>query len=230
MGNNETHNEAMSFGCSNINVKLGGQSILENVSLEIHPGQISFLKGHSGCGKSTLIRAMLGIVPITSGRVFLDGQEVFSGSKRNRHSVNPVYPFVSALFQELFLWPHLTCQENLDVANQEKMSSTFDNQIRVFQEQLGVTPLLNRFPSQLSHGQRQRVAFFRALSNEPKYLMLDEPTSALDSMNVKIFGDILDSLKKMGAGILIITHDDRLISSKDGTVNIMENGRMKNGK
>lgn len=182
----------------------GKTAILDRVDAEVAPGTITALLGSNGCGKSTLLRAMALIEPIDRGTVTVD-QTTYDASEDAGRAEHSPWPTVTVVFQQLFLWPHLRVRENLTLAQSQRdavAAARFNDLVRRFH----IEKLVDRYPNELSLGQRQRVALARALAVGPRYLLLDEVTSALDIEHVTSLLAYLKTLRDEGLGILLVTH------------------------
>lgn len=179
------------------------QRVLSGVDVEVSQGSITALLGANGCGKSTLLRALALIEPIDAGVVEVDGHRY---RYAKRVTGPPPWPAVTMVFQQLFLWPHLTVRRNITLPQEQLggagAAETFNDVVRMFD----LTKLLDRYPNEISLGQRQRVALARALAVRPRYLLLDEVTSALDIEHVTTLLGYLRTLREAGIGILLVTH------------------------
>lgn len=205
----------------NLNVYLEGSSIVKNCSLEIQKGEIFSLLGVSGCGKSTLIKAVLGLIPSSSGRVFLNGRDLTELPPEKRDC--------TVVFQDLRLFPHLTVGENIAFPlHFQKKNKTEER--KIVEELLSLVSLegfSRRTIESLSGGQKQRVAIARALAQNAELLLLDEPFSSLDPNLRKEMGELLLHLReKRGLSVLLVTHDheealrlsDRIALMKEGEI------------
>ncbi len=170
------------------------------------PGQgVTVLFGHSGCGKTTCLRAIAGLVRVEQGEVQVNSVQWQSWD--GKVFVPTFEREIGYVFQEPSLFPHLNVDQNLIYA--EKRTKT---QSSVFQRAsilplLGIDKLLNRYPSQLSGGEKQRVAIARALLTQPKLLLMDEPLSALDHARKQEFLPYLERLQRMwDLPIVYVTH------------------------
>lgn len=181
----------------------GGMDVLRGVDIEVRPGKISVLIGPSGSGKTTLVRALALIDCPSSGCISFDGHEYSFPLKRGVH-IEPPWPELTVVFQQHFLWPHLTLRQNIELPLREKSSSrhTVEELIKVFQ----MSEFIDRYPNQASVGQRQRTALVRAFALEPKYILLDEITSALDVEQTGAVIQHLLTLREGGIGVLVVTH------------------------
>ena len=194
---------------------------LHDASFTVEKGELVVIVGPSGAGKTTLLNILGGMDTLTTGRVYLDGEEI---SRLNRKQlVNYRREDVGFVFQFYNLIGNLTALENVELANQICRNPLDAEQIL---RDVGLEDRMGNFPSQLSGGEQQRVAIARALAKNPKLLLCDEPTGALDYMTGKAILKLLqDTGKKTGMTVVIITHNsaltamaDRVIRVKNGTV------------
>ena len=194
---------------------------LHNATFSVEKGELVVIVGPSGAGKTTLLNILGGMDTLTSGKVYLDGQEVSALNKRQltqyrREDVGFVFQFYN-------LVGNLTALENVELANQICRDPL--DAAAVLQD-VGLGGRMKNFPSQLSGGEQQRVAIARALAKNPKLLLCDEPTGALDYQTGKTILKLLqDTGRKTGMTVIIITHNaaltamaDRVIRVKNGTV------------
>lgn len=188
-----------------INKTLGGREILKDVSIEISPGRVSCLIGPSGSGKTTLLRALALIDLPDRGQVIIDGREYTFPRKKAKETLAP-WPIVTAVFQTLFLWPHLTLLENIALPCRNIQGIDANKEIESLIDFFEMSPFIKRFPNQASLGERQRVALARALILKPRYLLLDEITSALDIEQTARILNYLQTLRGLETGMLVITH------------------------
>lgn len=199
----------------------GPQTVLDDVTLEVSPGDLLVVLGPSGCGKSTLLRLIAGLENPDGGRILLDGRDITGLEPQKRKT--------AMVFQNYALYPHMTVYENLAfplrVVHTPK--SEMDRIVRQTAELLELEQLLDRRPAQLSGGQRQRVALGRGLVRKPSIFLLDEPLSNLDAaLRVRMRQEIVALQKRLGITMVYVTHDqtealtmaDRMIVLKDGAV------------
>lgn len=190
---------------SNIHKSFKDNTVLSGVDIQIEQGSITCLIGPSGSGKTTLLRALALLDYPDQGRIDVDGRS-YEFPLPSKQKVDPPWPHVTAVFQSLFLWPHLTLRENimLPAKNIEGLDAeSYLSELIDFFEMKG---FIDQYPNQASIGQRQRVAVARALILNPSYILMDEITSALDiEQSAKILVK-LSQLKDRNMGIFLITH------------------------
>ena len=197
---------------------------LDNVSFTVPKGQITAIIGPSGSGKSTLLHIIGGVDRPTSGKVFVDGQDVFAQNDENlavfrRRQVGLIYQFYNLI-------PILNVEENITLPTQMDGRKPSSERLEEILDLLDLQKRKNHLPSQLSGGQQQRVSIGRALFSAPAVVLADEPTGNLDSKNSREIIQLLKkSNKKYDQTMLIITHDenialqcDRIISIEDGKI------------
>lgn len=187
---------------TNISKFFGTKRILANVDISIERGEVVVLTGPSGGGKTTLLRCLSLLEAPDEGLVEMDGTE-YQFSDGYKESKRLPYPKVTIVFQQLFLWPHLTNRHNILLPMPINKNDYFDYLI----DKLEMREFIDNYPNQSSLGQKQRVALARALVLAPDYILLDEATSALDDRRVAIVTDELMKLKQNGTGTLLITHN-----------------------
>jgi NitT/TauT family transport system ATP-binding protein len=172
---------------------------LDNISLEVKPGEFLCIVGPSGCGKSTLLHLIAGLNPQTSGKVLVDGSPV-SGPGTDR----------ILIFQELGLFPWLTVGGNVEFGMKMKNipKAEREEKIQYYLRLVHLSKFRNSYIHQLSGGMRQRVALARALATEPDVLLMDEPFAALDAQTRDLLHDELERLwSETGRTIIFVTHN-----------------------
>ncbi|MEO0482976.1 MAG: ABC transporter ATP-binding protein [Planctomycetota bacterium] len=194
---------------------------VDDVVLEIEPGELFFLLGPSGCGKTTLLRMIAGFIEPTNGRILFDGRDVapLSPNKRNTGMV----------FQSYALWPHMTVEANVAYGLKVRKIPTNERRDRV-REALNAVQMAayaKRKPAQLSGGQQQRVALARALVVRPSVLLLDEPLSNLDAkLRLELRHEIRRVCKESGLTTIYVTHDQKEALSMADRVAILKDGKV----
>ena len=215
------------LSCENLELELDKKKILKDISLEVHSGEILALLGESGCGKSSLLKAMLGLYPLSKGKIFFQGKEIQNLPSHKRG--------ISVVFQDLRLFPHLNVGENVGFSLELQKVPKAERKKRV-EELLKLVQLegySERRIDSLSGGQMQRVAIARALAMNEKLLFLDEPFSALDPNLRREMGDFLLELqRKENLTVVLVTHDQeealrlahRIALMKDGEILQVDEG------
>ena len=197
---------------------------LDDVSFSVNKGEFIAVIGPSGSGKSTLLHILGGVDSPTSGRVLMDGKNVYAQNEEQlaifrRRQVGLIYQFYNLI-------PVLNVTENITLPVLMDGQKVNRDRLKELITTLGLTGRENHLPNQLSGGQQQRVSIGRALMNAPAVVLADEPTGNLDSKNSKEIVDLLKiSNEKYGQTLIVITHDesialqaDRIISIDDGKI------------
>lgn len=197
---------------------------LDNVDLEIQPGEFVAIRGPSGCGKSTLLNVIAALDRPDAGEVIVAGHDLSRRRDLNHFRARDV----GLVFQMDNLLPGLTARENVEVPMYGQGRSGRDRRARAMEllRFVGIEGRADTRPPQLSGGERQRVAIARALANAPGIVLADEPTGRLDSVTSVRVMDLLEALRReQGVTIVVVTHDpsvaayaDRVISMLDGRI------------
>ena len=206
----------------NISKAFDGETVLDNISLDIHDNEFITLLGPSGCGKTTTLR-------IIGGFVYPDqGDVIFMGDRIN--DVPPHKRNVNTVFQKYALFPHLNVFENVAFPLRERKvpKQEIKEKVNKMLDMVMLSGFAHRRVTSLSGGQQQRVAIARALVNEPKVLLLDEPLGALD---LKLRKDMQQELKKIqkstGITFIFVTHDQEEALSMSDTIVVMSEGKIQ---
>ncbi|WP_028746874.1 ABC transporter ATP-binding protein [Rhizobium mesoamericanum] len=190
----------------NVTKRYGATAVVDNVSMDVEKGSITVVVGTSGSGKSTLMRMINRLVPITSGEIFVGGQNIMDVP------VTELRRKIGYAIQGHGLFPHRTVAQNIATVPQLLGWDTTKIKGRV-EELLGLFNLdpatfAEKYPHQLSGGQQQRVGVARALAAEPELLLMDEPFGALDPViRGKAQDDLLAIQKQFGTTVVLVTHD-----------------------
>ncbi len=205
---------------TNITKSINGRSILKDVSLSLKSGEIVSIIGPSGAGKTSLLRAISLIDLPNSGSLTI-GKEIYQFPIIQSELLRLPYPDLTVVFQQLFIWPHLTIRQNLTLPLRENIDQKhFKEMTALFQ----MNSFLDRYPNEVSLGQRQRAALVRALLLKPKYLLLDEVTSALDIEQSHLILSHLKHIAEKGVGIMFVSHALHYVSKISDKVIFLDNG------
>ncbi len=212
----------------NISISFGGVRAVDNVSLDVEPGQVVGLLGHNGAGKSTLIKILSGAYQKDSGEIWIDGQKADIRSPRDARHHN-----IETIYQTLALADNLDAPSNLFLGRELTNAFGFVDDAQMEAETRKIMARLNpnfkklKEPvSALSGGQRQSVAIARAVYFNAKILIMDEPTAALGVHETKMVADLIHELKSQGLAIILISHDTREMMELCDVVSVMKNGQM----
>jgi ABC-type polar amino acid transport system ATPase subunit len=212
----------------NLSKRFGPTVALDEVDISVHPGRVSVLIGPSGSGKTTLVRALALLDPPDRGEIGIEGR-TYCFPAPNHTRLAPPWPMVTVVFQQLFLWPHLTLRDNilLPLGRRRADSGLLDEMVNLF----NMEDFIHRYPNEVSLGQRQRAALARAVILDPSYILLDEITSALDVEQTSIIMKYLLTLRDRGIGLLVVTHligfARRLLSRREGDqITFLDGGRV----
>lgn len=200
--------------------------VLDNISFKVDEGEFVGIMGASGSGKTTLLNCIATIDSITTGKIIINDKDItrLKSKKLDSFRQNEL----GIIFQDFNLLDTLTSYENIALALTIKGEKFYkiDDKIKEVSKYLGIENILNKYPYQISGGERQRVASARAIVNNPSLILADEPTGALDSKSAKLLLEKFKDLNKdFNSTILMVTHDtftasytNRIIFIKDGKI------------
>ena len=199
---------------------------LNNISFTVNDNEFLAIMGASGSGKTTLLNTISTIDTVTSGNIIINGVDITNLSEEELSNFRKEN--LGCLFQDISLRDTLTIKENiaLPLSINKEDKSKIDDLVSDISKKLGISDILNKYPYEVSGGQKQRCACARALINNPKLILADEPTGALDSRNARV---LLETFKEMNeelnSTILMVTHDafsasfaSRVLFIKDGEI------------
>jgi len=190
----------------NINKYYGNFHALKDINFNVKKGEVVVICGPSGSGKSTLIRCINRLEDINSGKIMVDGQDLYD----KKTNINKLRQEVGMVFQHFNLFPHLSILENITLApiKVKKMPKKEAEKLAMeLLERVKIPHQAHKYPNELSGGQKQRVAIARTLAMKPKIILFDEPTSALDP---EMIGEVLDVMKELAREnytIVCVTHE-----------------------
>ena len=200
--------------------------VLKEITATIHDGEFVAIMGPSGSGKTTLLNVISGFISADGGKVILDGQDILTGEENELAEIRQHK--LGLVFQDFMLLNGLTIRENIFLPQiiagkpKSQMEQNTHNLLAVF----GIEEIAEKYPAEVSGGQKQRASIARALSNNPSIILADEPTGNLDSKSsTAVIEAFLNAKEKIGATIFMVTHDafaasyaDKVIALKDGIV------------
>ncbi|MBZ9996525.1 ABC transporter ATP-binding protein [Mesorhizobium sp. BH1-1-4] len=198
----------------------GPNTVVQDFSLDVEPGEFVSFLGPSGCGKTTVLRMVAGFEEPSAGKIVVAGKDI-TRLKPNQRNVGMV-------FQAYALFPNLTVAQNiafgLKVAGMPKADA--DKRVAEMLDMIKLPQMADRYPYQLSGGQQQRIALARAIAPKPKLLLLDEPLSALDAkVRVSLREEIRSIQKKLGITTIFVTHDQEEALSISDRIAVMYGGK-----
>ncbi|NUX57532.1 ABC transporter ATP-binding protein [Paraburkholderia youngii] len=186
----------------NLTIRLGANTVIENLDLDVLAGEFVVLLGPSGCGKSTLLHSIAGLIDVSDGSIEIAGEDMTWADPKDRR--------IALVFQSYALYPTMSVERNLSFALRINGTPKAEIARRVARasEMLQLGPLLKRKPSQLSGGQRQRVAIGRAIVREADVFLFDEPLSNLDAkLRTELRRELKQLHHSLGATMIYVTHD-----------------------
>ena len=198
----------------------GLQIAVDKVSFEINEGEFVVILGQSGAGKSTVLNMLGGMDTPTAGKVFVDGAEISAMNDRQLGTYRAEK--VGFIFQFYNLIPSLTAYENIALTKRIVKNAADPKELL---EKVGLLKCSDKFPSQMSGGEQQRVSIARALAKNPRIILGDEPTGALDSETGIIVLELIQNMcRNEGKTVILVTHNADIAQCADKVI------RMKNGK
>jgi len=192
----------------NVSMSFKEREILDNVNLQVRPGEILVVIGPSGAGKSTLLRLIIGLLKPMSGEIWVDGHEI---SRLDEEELNKIRRNMGMVFQYSALFDSMTVGDNVAFGLRQHTHMPEDQILAIIRRTLRMVGLMgkeNAMPGELSGGMKKRVSLARALAVNPKIVLYDEPTSGLDPvMSATINRLIMNTRRIMGVTAVVVTHD-----------------------
>lgn len=191
-----------------VEMRFGSSVVHRGVSFGLKPGEVTTLLGPSGCGKTIILKLIIGLLFPTAGHVRVLGQDLNTLSEEQLRAVRA---HIGMLFQGAALFDSLSVFENIAYGLRERGQHNLSTLAEIVRDRLslvGLPGIENKFPSQLSGGQRKRVGLARALATSPRIMLYDEPTTGLDPTSIRVIDDlIIRFAKERGMTSLVVTHD-----------------------
>ncbi len=201
--------------------------VLDDVNINIEAGEFVSIVGQSGAGKTTLVRILIGEELVSSGQVFVGDWDI---TKIGQSEVPFLRRQIGVIFQDFKLLPKKTLRENVAFAlevcgkNKIKIEKTVDSVMKI----VGLHNKMDRYPHEVSGGEKQRTAIARSLVHQPKILLADEPTGNLDAINANDVIDLLLKINNFGTTVILVTHNREIVNNLKKRVITMEDGRIIN--
>ena len=206
----------------NVTKHFGPFTALDDIDLDIMPGEFVSFLGPSGCGKTTLLRAISGLDVQSGGSIHQGGRDISTLPVAERD--------FGIVFQSYALFPNLTIKDNVGygLVSAGKSRAEIEQRVGELLRLVGLADQANKFPAQLSGGQQQRIALARALALSPGLLLLDEPLSALDArVRARLRGEIRDLQRRLGVTTIMVTHDQEEALTMSDRIVVMSKGRIE---
>ncbi len=196
---------------------------LNRINLHIKPGEFASIVGQSGTGKTTLVKSMIGEEKIDRGKIIIGGWDI---TDIRQNEVPVLRRQIGVIFQDFKLLPKKTLFENVAFAMQvcggssKKIKTIVPHVMKI----VGLQEKMNRYPQEVSGGEKQRAAIARALVHRPKILLADEPTGNLDSLNANEIIELLLRINKFGTTVILVTHNREIVNRLKRRVITIDNG------
>ncbi|MDE3175310.1 MAG: ABC transporter ATP-binding protein [Pseudomonadota bacterium] len=200
----------------------GPKVAVETIDLKVPSGHFCIFLGPSGCGKSTTLNCIAGLEETTSGKIFLGGRDITNLQPHQRD--------IAMVFQSALLYPHLSAHDNIRMSLRTAQLSRANAEEKIARaaKMLDITPLLEKKPSAMSGGERQRVAIAKAVVRDPAAFLLDEPLSALDAaLRQSLRSELVHLQKQLGVTTIFVTHDQVEAMTMGDMIVVMNKGRIE---
>lgn len=202
----------------------GATRAVDHVDLELEPGELLVLVGPSGCGKSTLLRLVAGLLGLDGGEIRVGGEVVDDGHRR----LDPERRPVGLVFQDHNLFPHLTIGANVAFGLRRQPRARRREVVDDLLSMVGIAHLHDRYPHEVSGGERQRASLARAVAPRPHLLLLDEPFASLDpNLRTSVRGQLVELLRATGTPAVFVSHDQAEAMAMGDRIAVMRAGRIE---
>jgi len=213
----------------NVTKKFGDLIVVDDVSLDVAPGEVVAIIGPSGAGKSTLLRCINMLERPTSGEITVGDLTIHPGSGVTNKELGQLRRTAGMVFQSFNLFPHLTVLRNVSIAQERALGrdrKEAEARSRELLDRVGLAQKADTYPTRSSGGQQQRIAIARALAMEPKVMLFDEPTSALDpELGLEVL-QVMRELAAEGMTMIVVTHEIHFAQDVSDRVVVMADGRV----
>ena len=203
------------------------KEVLNDVNLTLNDGEVLAIIGPSGAGKSTLLRIIGGLEKASKGDIKIFENVVCENGvyKKNKY-LKDIYKDISYIFQDFNLFDNMTVKNNIALAPKFRKYDNIDAIVETLLEKIKLSDKIDKYPSTLSGGEKQRIAIARALAISPKLILFDEPTSALDVESIENLVYTINEMKKDNITMIIVTHDLNFASRVASRMIFMENTKI----
>ena len=208
----------------NVFKSFDGKNVLNGIDLKVEKGEKVIIIGPSGSGKSTFLRTLNLLETIDNGEIFFEGNKITSKVKIDEYRQN-----IGMVFQSFNLFNNLTVMENIMLAPvtlKIKSKEDAEKEAKKLLKKINLSSKANKYPNQLSGGEKQRVAIARALAMNPKMMLFDEPTSALDPEMVGEVLNLMKDLAESGMTMIIVTHEMGFAKEIGSKIVFMDKGKI----
>ena len=209
----------------NITHAYGEKKILQNFNIDFEANALTCLLGSSGCGKTTILRLIAGFETPENGSIFIEDEKV---SSEGKILVPPHKRKLGYIFQDLALWPHFTVYKNIAFGPEERKEKNIKEKVFELLNFFNLSEHSEKYPHQLSGGQKQLLAIARALALKPKILLMDEPLSSLDvKLKHKMLQHIADLKQNFDLSIVYVTHDHKEAFAIADKIVVLNEGKIE---
>ncbi len=210
---------------NNITHAYGAKSVLHDLTLNVEANQLTCLLGGSGCGKTTILRLIAGLEIPVSGKITIENKTV---TENEQIIIPPHQRNIGFIFQDLALWPHFTVYKNISFGLTERKEKNVKETVFKMLHFFGLQEYADKYPHQLSGGQKQLAAISRSLVLKPKFLLMDEPLANLD---VKLKRKILEHIKNLKQNfhitLVYVTHDHKEAFAIADQIVVLDKGKVE---
>ena len=212
----------------NLTKRFNKKKVINNLSIQITPGEKATIIGPSGSGKSTILKLILGLIPADNGKVIINGNEMTTLSKEEKYTIRKN---IGLLFQSSALFDSMTVEENVAFPLTESPNTFTRRQltkkVNTALDLVGMKHFNHRYPSELSGGQQKRVALARAIINQPKILLYDEPTTGLDPILSTSIEDLIVNISDtLQTTSVVVTHQLSTIYRTSDNIYYLHEGNL----
>lgn len=210
---------------NNINHYYADKPIIQDLNISFDENKLTCLLGESGCGKTTILRLIAGLEKPQNGEIVIDNKIV---TKNQIINIPPHKRNIGFIFQDLALWSHFTVYKNIAFGLTERKEKNIEDRVLKMLDFFGILEHRNKYPHQLSGGQKQLVAISRSLVLQPKILLMDEPLANLDvKLKQKILEHIKNLKKNFDLTIIYVTHDHKEAFAIADKIVVIDKGQIE---